>query len=340
MILDKKLSYYIFVKYILIVIFLLMFIIVNINLFIDPLYNWGITNYFDFRKNDFDERIQKTNYLANINKEYDAVLLGNSRSTYIDTSKFNFDVKVFNYSVNAMSIYEYDQVLENFIKLTGKQPKIIFIGIDPFDFKGEESRKLENILLESTSLEKKIKNLLSFDLLIFSLKAIVKTIQVNLDLADRKQRYYDNNLVKGNKEANLISNQKYIHVNYGMDYNIDYNLFNEYKKLKNKFKDSEFVIYCLPFHKELIESWQQDKLFDKKNKDFINNLVNIFDKIYYFNYINEYNSSYLNYYDRYHFYPYLGDIIAEKINELYFYKKSDFGYIINKENSSFFLDKR
>lgn len=57
--------------------------------------------------------------------------------------------------------------------------------------------------------------------------------------------------------------------------------------------------------------------------------------------INEYNSSFTNYYDTYHFYPYFGDIIINNMNKLYLDKKSNLGYLLNKENyNSFILNKK
>lgn len=329
-ILSKIYSPKLFVKYLLILIFSSLLLIACINFTVDPLYNWSLSKNIDFKRRDFDERTQKTNYLANINNNYNAILLGNSRSTYIDTTKFNLGVDIYNYSVNAMSVFEYEQVILNFIELTGKEPEKILIGIDPFDFKGDNPNRLKVILKETKSASLKVKNLFSLDIFIFSLKSIIKTIKVNFNSRDRKERYYDNFLRKGSADKNNISNKKYIELNEKViPYIIDYELFDEYNKLKNKFKNSEFIVYCLPFHKELIESWSKNIDFHSKKENFINNLINIFGKIYYFDYISQHNSSYLNYYDIYHFYPNLGNNIVNKINDLYLNKKTNFGMILD-----------
>ena len=330
---NKKINPKKFIKNILVIVGILLFFISTINFIVDPLYYWKITKKIDFKRRDFDERVQKTNYLANIDNNYNAVLLGNSRSTYIDTKKFNLGVNIYNYSVNAMSVYEYEQVILNFIELTGKEPEKILIGIDPFDFKGDNTNRLKYILEETKDNTLKYKNLFSSDVFLFSIKSIIKTIKTKFDYYDRKQRYYDNNLTKGNNLENRISNKKYISIKKDKNlYKVDKNLFKEYERLKNKFSNSEFIIYCLPFHKDLIQNWKKDKLFNEKNKYFLENITSIFEKVYYFNYINNYNSSYSNYYDKYHFYPYLGNILASKISDLYNNKKSDFGYILNKED--------
>ena len=323
-------------------IFLTSLIICTTNFLVDPFYEWSIGKTINFKRKDYDERIQKTNYLANINSNYNALLLGNSRSTYLDVRKFDLGVNIFNYSVNAMSIYEYDQLIHNFVQLTGEETKVILMGIDPHNLKGDKIEKLKIILDESTSKIKKIKNLLSIDMFRFSLETIAKTIQVELQLKDRKQRYYDNQLIKGNERQNIVSNEKYIKIeNEDITYNVDFTLLEEYRKLKNKYPNSKFIIYFLPFHGELITKWETDLNFDEKNRKFISEIINIFGEIYYFNYKNEYNSSFTNYYDTYHFYPYFGDIIINNMNKLYLDKKSNLGYLLNKENyNSFILNKK
>ena len=58
-------------------ILLLVFLVCGINFFIDPLYTWQGNGKINLKRKDFDERIQKTNFLANINNNYDAILLVN-----------------------------------------------------------------------------------------------------------------------------------------------------------------------------------------------------------------------------------------------------------------------
>ena len=335
---DRKFSSIQFVKFGLRSIFLILVIIATINFLVDPYYQWGYFKVIDLKRKDFDERIQKTNYLANINNNYNAILLGNSRSTYLDVRKFDLGVNIFNSAVNAMSIYEYDQLITNFIKLTGKDPEIILIGIDHHNFKGDNPKRLETILEELTSNSLKLKNLLSLDIFRFSLETIEKTIRVKLNLKDLKQRYYNNQLVKGNDKENFISNEKYIKDNSTInEYIVQNELLEEYKRLKNKYSKSKFIIYCLPFHKDLLDSWIYDIHFYDKNQQFISNLIDIFGEVYYFNYISKYNSSYTNYYDKYHFYPFLGNILIDNFNNLQKNRITEWGYLLNKDNYKSFM---
>lgn len=326
-----------FVKFTLVYIFFITLFVISINFIVDPLYNWGVLKTFDFKKPDFDERIQKTNYLSNIDNNYDAVLIGNSRSTYLNTKDFDLGVRVFNYSVNAMSVYEYEQVLQNFIKLTGTTPKMVLIGVDPFNFSGQDIEMLRMALNSSRELSSRVKNLLSFDVLDFSVQTIIKTIYVELNKKDRKQRYYDNTLVKGNYSRNTISNEKYVK-DFSSVQNMDYNILEEYKRLKEKYANIQFLVYCLPFHADLINDLEKNKDFKAEREKFILELVNIFGQVYYFNYINEYNSLYLDFYDSFHFYPYLGQIIIKNINNLSKNKKSEYGFLIDKSNYKIIIE--
>lgn len=318
-------------------ILLLLIAVLVTNLFVDPSYQWFSNKFINFKRKSFDERVIKTNYLANINNNYDALLIGNSRSTYLDARNFDLNVSIFNYSVGAMSVYEYEDVIENFIELTGKEPKVILIGIDPYNYKGDEIGKLKNLLHESTSYIHKIKSLLSIDTFKFSLIAIRNTVQEKFRLKNRKQSYYDNDLVKGNKRQNTFSNQRYIKVSENAPYNVDFELLDEYRRLKNKYHHIKFIVYCLPFHADLIKQMQTDIAFYEKNEKYIKGLIDIFDTIYYFNYVNNHNITYTNFYDPVHFYPYLGDIIIEGFNNLYHHKQANFGYLINNNNYKNFI---
>lgn len=309
------------------------------NFFVDPSYQWFSNKFINFKRKSFDERVMKTNYLANINNNYNALLIGNSRSTYLDARNFDLNVSIFNYSVGAMSVYEYESVIENFTQLTGKEPKVILIGIDPYNYKGDETGKFKNLLHQSSSNIHKFKSLISIDTFKFSLIAIRNTIREKFKLKNRKQSFYDNNLVKGNNRQNTFSNQKYIQVSEKTSYKVDFELLNEYRRLKNKYTHIKFIVYCLPYHADLIKQWKTDVDFYEKTENYIKGLIDIFDSIYYFNYINKYNITYTNFYDPTHFYPYLGNTIIKQINHLYYHKKTDFGYLVNKNNYENTLNK-
>src|SRR4051812_12979960 len=84
------------------------------NYQIDPLWNFNHANEYNDIQIGFDERQQKTNYVMARPFNYDSLLIGTSRVTYMDQSSFVND-DVFNYSLSEMHIDEYSPYI-NFAK--------------------------------------------------------------------------------------------------------------------------------------------------------------------------------------------------------------------------------
>lgn len=319
---------------ILIFLFCTIIFVCLLNYIVNPLYSWKATNSLDIKKSDYDERVQKTNYLAYIDNNYDALLLGNSRSTYINAENINLDVRVFNYSVNAMSVYEYEQVISTFIALTNNEPKIILIGIDPFNFPGQPISILKRNFENTQTNYNRFRELMSMQVLIFSLNDLWTTYKFEHNMYDRKERYYNKDLIKARQEKNLISNEKYIKNNLSSEFNIDESLFDEYRKLVKKFPKTQFIVYNPPFQSDLLRKWNQRTDFIKLQQRWLLELIDIFGQVYFFmedNYITE---DYRNFYDTYHFYPYVGNLIADKLSQRSDFDQvsSHFGILLTKEN--------
>lgn len=70
-------------------VFLIMTFTTSINFIADPLWTFSHQNIFSKYQDGFDERQQKTNfiYFNGLNK-YDGLLLGSSRTTYINQNDF------------------------------------------------------------------------------------------------------------------------------------------------------------------------------------------------------------------------------------------------------------
>lgn len=333
-----SLNYKLFSKSFICSLLFIVLLIIATNYIVNPLYTWN-HNYLNIKKKDFNERIQKTNYLKYINNDFDAILLGNSRTTYINQNDFDIGYKVFNYAVNAMSVYEYDQVIKNFIKLTGNEPKVILLALEPFSFKGRPVSDTKEALSNTEDLFYRFKNLVSFDLFRTSIGNITTTIKFENKLYDRKQRFYDGNLIKGIQHKNSISNEKYISVSENTKIKFDYDsdLIGLYKDLIKKYPDSKFIVFTLPIHNILLKEESNNKIFNKIENVFLTDIVNTFGEVYHFMYYNEVTSGYLNFFDPYHFYPHIGKMIAQSISKND--NKSGFGIKLNKSNLHNYLNK-
>ena len=85
--------------------FLVCFFVALPNYIVDPFWCFQHSILFGRYQTMFDERQQKTNYLAFREVDFDTVILGNSRVTYMDPR--NVPGRAFNYAVSSMQLYEY-----------------------------------------------------------------------------------------------------------------------------------------------------------------------------------------------------------------------------------------
>lgn len=240
-----------------------------LNFIVDPLWMFKSTQDFDIKQKDFNERVQKTNYLAFKDNDFNAVLLGNSRVTYINQNDFDLHCKVYNYSVNAMPPSEYDDAIENFVKLTNKEPKIILLGIELFNI-GLDNSDIFKEAYENTrnGWGYKFSNLFSYDTLLFSSQNLYTTFKG----FDRKQRFYNKFLEKVSKEQNI-------------------------------YKNSRFVVFTMPIHSDLFKIWSNDKKFVNYYSLWLKDLVSLFGNVNHFFYDSSVSDSYYNFLDAFHFYP-------------------------------------
>ncbi|MEA1915778.1 MAG: hypothetical protein U9N30_10765 [Campylobacterota bacterium] len=311
-----------------------------INFLVDPLWTFQSTQTIDIKQKDFNERVQKTNYLAYKDNGFDAILLGNSRATYINQNDFDLGYKVFNYAVNAMPIDEYDSVIKNFVALTKKEPKVILLGIDLFNIGRNQSDVFKQALLDTQSAFSRYKNLFSLDIFLVSCKNLYTTYKFNKNIIDRKQRFYDKHMQKGIQTQNTISNKHKIEgsKNAKISFNYSSSMIDRYKQLQNKYPNSKFIVFTMPVHSIMLEEWGENKKFMKFYALWLNDLVQVFGSVNHFLYDTDISRSYTTFFDAFHFYPNIGNLIAKKVSDdEKMNAEDDFGIILNKTNIDDYL---
>ena len=84
------------IKVFITIIIVVLLPIILVNFIIDPLWTFNHSNQFNNAQQGFNERQQKTNraYFVGLEK-YDTLLIGSSRSTYINQHDF-YNMNVFN----------------------------------------------------------------------------------------------------------------------------------------------------------------------------------------------------------------------------------------------------
>jgi ribosomal protein S17 len=117
---------------------------------------------------------------------------------------------------------------------------------------------------------------------------------------------------------------------YGKNYKHSNEFYSIMKNLKTNNPDTNFIIFTTPISAQLFKL-----LVEKGNlkdyKKWLKKISDIFPVVYNFMGINSVTSNQKNYPDLHHFYPNVGDMIANRISNNNRNSKKDFGILIIKK---------
>jgi len=297
--------------------------IAAVNYYIDPYWTWKHSNNFNNKQMDFDERQQKTNYLYFIDNGYDELLLGSSKTTYIDQNQFQG--RVFNYAANGMVPYEYRYFIDTFTFLTHAQPKKIILGADFFGANTMQNKVLKPMqyLTYTTENLYREKLLFNYDILKSSVRNVINNVKL-------KPHYSRNNIksLRPMKDEKTLDNQieKTLPLtNEPFEY--DNNLVAYYIELKKAYPDSQFIIFTTPATTRYLAKLRDNKRLDDYRR-WLWDLVTVFGEVHHFMIVDSYTSNKHNFFDAGHFRPELGNAIAKKIEG----NPLPMGIILNRDN--------
>nr|WP_279188855.1 hypothetical protein [Aliarcobacter skirrowii] len=324
-----------FIKYSLILFIGLVFI-GSFNYFIDPFWTFSHNHKYNSVQKGMNERQQKANYIYFTDKKFDTLLLGSSRTTYMNRHSFE-PFNVFNFSASGMRPREYLTYIDFTIKDSNQPIDTIIIGMDFFGYFNTGTYSIKdslNIINSTKSTAYRWKILLSFDTLNNSFKN-VRDYFKKRGSSDR----YDRDLVKSmqirdnkilvekqiRKDILIYSKNEYVG-------ELNHNYVNLLKNIKNKYSDKKFIIYTTPVSEPLFR--EMISLGNYNNYiSWLKELVDIFGEVHHFMYINHVSKNYLKYFgDSNHAYPHTNDILAKTIMSNYKNKLDDFGILLNKDN--------
>ena len=315
--------------------------VMGYNYYIDPLWNFNHQNEYNDYQVGFDERQQKTNYITARPFDYDSLLLGTSRVTYMDQSQFQKN-KVYNYSLSEMFIDEYS-VYTDYAK---KQKKGSFdkiymelyfesfkIGSSPYKEPSEILDNTLNPLYRFTSL--------------FSYNTFERS-------RDNK-KYSTDNYYEGfrsyNREniASTIYKNPNIKGNFGEfkerfekskskeDYPYDENYKEKLQNLVNENPETDFIVFTDPMPASKLKTMLSDPLYWDLYERWIREMVDVFGVVYSFQTVNAYTTDEKYWFDSYHYYPNFGDKMIANLEGRE--QDDSFRIIITEENlEGFFVE--
>lgn len=329
LIFKKKLLNKKFVKIIIVSTFIIINFVALLNYYIDPLRMFQHSNVLNNKQVDFNERQQKTNYLYFNENSYKNVMLGSSRTTYLNEQHFYPDT--FNYACNDMSPYEYEKFLEYFTYINKKEPEIIILGIDFFGTAIERNQRFEkqNYLKNTIEPYYRFKSLYNLKLAEYSIKNIRQNIKI-------RKPYYSRDNIKFIPEHYSIDNQEKINdtlVKF-KNYKYDKNLKEYYMNLKKLYKNSKFIIFTTPVTVHQLNEYEQRDLM-QNYLEWLTELIDIFGEVNHFAYSNEITNDLSYFFDAGHAKPKVSQHIADFVleNDV---KLKDFGIKLTKDNFKYY----
>lgn len=302
------------------------------NGFIDPLWFFQHSTKYNDIQDPFDERLLKTNKLAFGDNQYEDIVFGSSRVTYLN--QYNFPRKTFNYAVSNFTYKELNSYLKYAEKANGKPFSTVYIGLDFWQTN-------KNINSRPTSppsyyVEKvndpfyRVSQLFSYKTLEYSKRNTHSSIEDQMLF--RGFRAYNRNNValakQVSKEEKITFLDEYKESNEKQPYSYDKEYRDDIRQIKESHPHTEFVIFLTPVHHNrwIIEFREEEKWTNYKK--WITETVMEYGEVTNFMLPHKITRDWGNFYDTQHPYPETGDIIINNITD----KNPSFGLRITQEN--------
>ncbi len=329
------------VRYFLFIVFSTITLFGLFNYTIDPLWTFCHSNQYNNAQPGFDERQLKTNraYFCGL-EQYDALLLGSSRTTYINQHDFK-TMKVFNYSGVAMYPNEYQAWVKQAKEIKGADFKTVIIGVDFFGSNGgafgqmqmNQTPKPSHYLAITKSMLYPYKMLFTRETLEKSFESIKHS--KNLGTTDYNRMNVKQTIrISKQRKQQAIAHQTGLYTQqvYGAGYRFNPKLKSYFQALKKENPHTKFILFTTPISIDLFKMLvQSGRLADYKK--WLRLLVEEFGEVYDFMGVNTITKNRENYADLHHFYPEFGTLIADRITGVKNNKlPKDFGIRLNKEN--------
>lgn len=329
---DKKFTLTVFTLFI-----FLTLCVVGFNFWIDPLWHYGHAHEYNDVQKVIDEREQKIMRLEHWEKDYDTLLIGSSRSTYIHPTAFQ-KWSVYNFSTANLSMREYQSYII-YAQSQNHDIDRLILGVDFFKSSVQEAgapRSLNNY-------EKKIHQPLYRTKNLFSLPLFKNSVQ-NFWLSKNNEitedRLYNRH---GEAFAEKVSDEEAreeIELKIARFerkfYGDNYTYFPQYaaimEKARNTFEGDEILVFTTPISTELFKSLVGTGLYDEYEV-WLRDLVDVYGGVWNFMYPNTVTNEIDNYYDGHHFYPEVGNLIADRLeNGMSADVPEDFGVYVTEKN--------
>lgn len=323
--------------------------IVGYNIFIDPLLCFSHHNAFNKAGYGYNERQEKTNRIYFNPSDYNAILLGSSRATFVNQYDF-VGLKLYNYAASSMMPFEYKSYIDFMKQSLHRNLDYIILQIDFFGsntptqeaLKTQDPYQYINTTISNLYWLKQYLSKDAFERSQFIMRfSLDNTIQ-------HYHSYYLRNNVKiretptqaEKQEAYTFNLKRHTTDFMGQNYIENKELSNLLKKIKDNNPHTHFIVYTSPITADLFVSiMKYGKRFEDYKK-WLKLHIEIFGKVWQFMGINSITTNIANYPDDDHAYPFIGTLMAHKIMGIHDTKiPKDFEILLTKDNIDSYLQQ-
>lgn len=292
------------------------------NFIADPNYLFGNNSKINIYRSDYNERQMKINFLENTSlTKYDSLILGASRSTYLNSTSFK-DEEVFNFSVSDMTSREFIDFTK-FFEEKHSTPKDIYLFVDFIGMLLPQNSLIEESILNIDNPEYIFSSLLSFSTTRRSLYNLLWSYQKKTG-----HRAYLHNLDVVKDKVNIetsLANIDKISRKYYREYSNSKNIDKfslAYKEnllqFAKEYNSADINVTTSPISNQLLDKIYSNDLLFESFILWISILCEVFDEINFMTYTNDFTINFAEHsWDGNHIYP-------ESFNENF--------AVINKKN--------
>lgn len=309
------------------------------NFYVDPLWNFDHQNEHNKHQVGFDERQLKVNFLSQQDNHYDTLLIGTSRTTYINQNDL-YGMNAYNFSASSLDISEY----EPYITYASDQNNgfdTIILEVYPKQFPGTLEFPEPSVYIANNQ-EKlySIKSLFSFDTYekakrnymqegrptpagyrIYDRENIVSTELVSAEVRDV-------NIEKGINNLNTLKT-----------FNDEKGYVEALTQIRKSNPDATFLVYSPPYYIDRTKKIFNSEAGIAYYRDWLEDLIAVFGGVINFTTVNDISVNRDYYFDSHHFYPSTGKLIANDIAAFHNGEDLQYATYVTEENLDLFMER-
>lgn len=288
----------------------------GINYLMDPLWCFSVSNRYNQKQDDFNERQQKSNYVTYHDFNYDGLIMGSSTSTSLNQHHFK-GLTVYNYAINGLLPLEYLPYVMYARERNGRDFKYIFMGMDYTLTAANRAPNMDpnKIIADARSPLYRIKTLVSLNTLNYSRRNFLNYLHGKHIYYDRNNVKYSTMLSKEDLDNNIKrlmahfekSEAPYAFNNY--KYNKDYRQI--LAAIRDKNPNSKFIVYTVPVIEPFIALIVKYNRIPEYER-WIRDIVAVYGECYNFFFPSWLAKDYRKYFhDPNHYYPFVADMMID-----------------------------